>query len=163
MKRRNPAIPLCRGAIISALYVALTYLASLVGLASGVIQLRLSEALTILPVMMPEAIPGLFVGCLISNLLVPGAHPLDIIFGSIATLIGAIGAYLLRKLPKKFIFCATIPTILSNAIIIPFVLKFAYGADGSYPYFMLTVGIGEIISAGIFGVFLYYSIRKMKF
>ncbi len=163
MKRKSTAIRLCRGALISALYVALTYLSSLFGLANGVIQLRLSEALTILPIFMPEAIPGLFIGCTISNLIVAGVHPLDIIFGSIATLIGAVGAYLLRRLPKRLTWCATLPTILSNAIIIPFVLMFAYGASGSYPFFMLTVGVGEIISAGIFGMALYYSLRKIKF
>lgn len=163
MKRKSSALRLCRGALIAALYVALTYLSSLFGLANGVIQLRLSESLTILPILMPEAVPGLFVGCLISNLIVPGVHPLDIIFGSLATLIGAIGTLLLRKMPKKYIWCATLPTILANAIIIPFVLLFAYEAPGSYPFFMLTVGIGEIISSGVFGTILYFALRKVKF
>ncbi len=163
MKRKSYALSITRGAVIGALYVALTYLSSLFGLSSGVIQLRLSEALTILPVLMPEAVPGLFVGCIISNLIVPGVHPLDIVFGSLATLIGAVGALLLRRLPPRLMWCAALPTILSNAIIIPFVLLFAYGAPGSYFYFMLTVGIGEIITAGIFASILYYSLRKFKF
>ena len=72
---------LTRGALIASLYVALTYLASIFGLSSGVIQFRISEALTILPVFMPEAIPGLFIGCILSNLITPAVHPLDIVFG----------------------------------------------------------------------------------
>ncbi|MBQ4071441.1 MAG: QueT transporter family protein [Clostridia bacterium] len=163
MKRKSPAIRLSRGALIGALYVALTYISSLVGLSSGVIQFRISEALTILPVLMPEAIPGLFVGCIISNLMTPGAHPLDIVFGSVATLIGALGAHLLRRLPSRFKWVATLPTIFSNAIIVPFVLMFAYGAEGSYPFFMLTVGIGEVVCAGIGGALLYYSLRRINF
>ena len=106
-----------RGALIASLYVALTYVASVFGLSSGVIQFRISEALTILPVFMTEAIPGLFIGCIISNLMTPGVHPLDIAFGSVATLIGALLTYLLRRLPEKFKWIATLPPILSNAII----------------------------------------------
>ena len=154
---------LTRGALIASLYVALTYVASIFGLSSGVIQFRISEALTILPIFMPEAIPGLFIGCIISNLMTPAVHPLDILFGSIATLIGALLTYLLRNLPEKWKWVATLPPILSNAIIVPFVLMFAYGVEGSYFYFMLTVFIGEAVCAGICGTVLYYSLRKVKF
>ena len=161
-KSKSSALYVTRGALVGALYVALTYLSSMVGLSSGVIQFRISEALCILPVFMPEAIPGLFIGCLVSNLLATGVQPLDIIFGSIATLIGAVGAYLLHKLPPKLAWCATVPTILANAIIVPLVLIFAYGAEGGYFFFMLTVGIGELVCAGIGGTLLYYSMRKFK-
>lgn len=154
---------LTRGALIASLYVALTYLASIFGLSSGVIQFRISEALTILPVFMPEAIPGLFIGCILSNLMTPAVHPLDIVFGSIATLIGALLTYLLRKLPEKWKWVATLPPILANAIIVPFVLMFAYGAEGSYFFFMLTVFIGEAVCAGIGGTLLYLALRKVKF
>lgn len=154
---------LTRGALIASLYVALTYLASIFGLSSGVIQFRISEALTILPVFMPEAIPGLFIGCILSNLITPAVHPLDIVFGSIATLIGALLTYLLRKLPEKWKWVATLPPILANAIIVPFVLMFAYGAEGSYFFFMLTVFIGEAVCAGIGGTLLYLALRKVKF
>ena len=152
-----------RGALIASLYVALTYLASIFGLSSGVIQFRISEALTILPVFMPEAIPGLFIGCIISNLMTPGVHPLDIVFGSVATLIGAVLTYLLRRLPKKLIWIATLPPMLANAIIVPFVLIFAYGVPGSYFFFMLTVFIGEAVCAGIGGTVLYFALRKIRF
>lgn len=154
---------LTRGALIASLYVALTYLASIFGLSSGVIQFRISEALTILPVFMPEAIPGLFIGCILSNLITPAVHPLDIVFGSIATLIGALLTHLLRKLPEKWKWVATLPPILANAIIVPFVLMFAYGAEGSYFFFMLTVFIGEAVCAGIGGTLLYLALRKVKF
>ena len=140
-----------KAAAIAALYVVLTLLANALGLASYAIQVRFSEALTILPFFTPAAIPGLFVGCLISNLLC-GAIPTDILCGSIATLLGALGTYAIRKkLPE---WCACIPPILANTIIVPFVLAYAYHFDGTIPYFMLTVGIGEIISCGILGLIL---------
>ncbi|MBQ8302375.1 MAG: QueT transporter family protein [Clostridia bacterium] len=150
-----------RGALIAALYVIMTLVSSLVGLASGVIQFRISEALCILPIFFPEAVPGLFVGCLLSNLLAGGVV-WDVIFGSIATLIGAYGAYLLRGLPQDKIWVATLPTILSNMIIVPFVLIFAYGAPDSYFFLAITVGIGEIVCAGVLGSGLYYLLKKTK-
>lgn len=103
------------GAIIAALYVLLTYLASLLGLASGVIQFRLSEALCIMACFTPAAIPGLYIGCLLSNILT-GCVFWDILFGPIATLIGAVGTYLLRR--NKYL--AVIPPILANTLIVPF-------------------------------------------
>ena len=148
-----------RGALIGAMYVVLTLLASAMGLSSGVIQFRFSEALCILPVFMPEAIPGLFIGCLISNLLAGGVI-WDVVFGSIATLIGAVGAYYLSKLPEKLKWVATLPTVFSNMIIVPFVLIYAYGAPDSYFFLALTVGIGEIVCAGFGGTGLYYLLNK---
>lgn len=149
-----------RAAVIAALYVILTELATLVGLSSGVIQFRISEALCILPLFLPEAIPGLFIGCIISNLLVPGVVIWDIIFGSLATLIAAIATRRLRFLPEKYKWATTLPCILSNMIIVPFVLIFAYGAPDSYFFLMMTVGVGEIVCAGCGGSALYYILRK---
>ena len=146
-----------QAAIIAALYVVLTFIANAMGLASGAIQIRLSEALTILPYFTPAAIPGLFVGCLLSNILV-GDALFDIIFGSIATLIGALGTYLLRK--SKWL--TPIPPILSNTIIVPLVLIYAYGVSDALPYLMLTVGIGEVISAGLLGMILLKSLEKHR-
>lgn len=151
-----------RGALIGALYVVLTLFAALFGLSSGAIQFRISEALCILPMFLPEAIPGLFIGCIVSNLIAGGVF-WDIVFGSVATLIGAVGARMLRKLPKKLAWLATLPTILANMIIVPFVIIYAYGAPDSYPYLMLTVGIGEIVCAGILGYFLYLAMKKHNF
>ena len=146
---------LCRGALIAALYVVLTWLCALVGLDKGVIQMRLSEALCVLPAFTGAAVPGLFVGCLLANLLTGSALP-DVVFGSLATLIGALGAYLLRR--RKWL--VPLPTVLANTLIIPFVLRFAYGAEGSIPYFMLTVGAGEVISAYICGMLLYAALER---
>lgn len=148
---------LTQGAIIAALYVLLTYLASLMGLASGVIQFRLSEALCILACFTPAAIPGLYVGCLLSNILT-GCVVWDILFGPLATLIGAVGTYLLRR--NKYL--AVLPPILANTLIVPFVLKYAYGAEEVIPYLMLTVGIGEVVTCGVLGVLLYMLVDRYK-
>ena len=146
-----------QAAIIAALYVVLTFVANTLGLARGAIQIRLSEALTILPYFTPAAIPGLFVGCLISNILV-GSVLWDVIFGSIATLLGALGTYALRK----YKWCAPIPPILSNAIIVPFVLVYAYGVTDALPFLAFTVGMGEVLSAGVLGMILLKSLEKHK-
>ena len=158
MNKKKNTTYLTQAAAIAALYVVLTLLANALGLANYSIQVRFSEALTILPLFTPAAIPGLFVGCLLSNILT-GCIFWDIIFGPIATLLGAVGTRLLRKKSK---WLATLPPILSNTIIIPFVLAFAYKFEGSLPYFMLTVGIGEIISCGILGLILYSTLYKYR-
>lgn len=153
--KNNKVMFISQGAIIAALYVALTHISNMAGLASGAIQIRLSEALTILPVFTPAAIPGLFIGCLLSN-LTTGCIPWDIIGGSCATLIGAIGTYSLRKFP----YAGSVPPILANVAIVPFVLAYAYGFEGTIPYFMLTVGAGEIICCGVMGTLLMTALKK---
>lgn len=144
-------------ATIAALYVILTGIAKLAGLDSGVIQVRFSEALCILPCFTQAAVPGLFIGCLLSNIL-SGGVIWDVIFGSLATLLGACGTRFFRK--NRFL--AVLPPILANTIIIPFVLSYAYGIPGSIPYFMLTVGIGEIISCGFLGLCLFSALKKVN-
>ncbi len=158
MKRKN-VIYLVHGAVIAALYVVLTMLVA--PIAFGPIQFRFSEALTILPFFTPAAIPGLFVGCLLSN-LIGGAIIWDVLFGSLATLIGALGTYLLRKYRR--LIC--LPPIISNTLIIPFVLRYAYGEAGLIPYLMVTVGIGEILAVGVCGNLLVETLlpyRKLLF
>lgn len=158
MKRNNRIRFICYSGIIAAVYVVLTYLTNLFGLASGAVQCRLSEALCVLPAFTPSAIPGLFVGCFLSNVFT-GCNVIDVIFGSIATLLGAYGTYILAK--HRFThFTYPIPAIISNTVIIPFVLKYAYGFDGGMWYFFVTVGLGEIVSCGFLGTILYYSFRK---
>ncbi len=156
-KRSTGVISLTRASVIAALYVALTYLSFFMGLSSGVIQFRLSEALCVLPLFMPEAVVGVTLGCFIAN-LVTGCAVWDIIFGTLATLIGVLGSYLMRRV--KFSALATIPTILSNMLIIPFVLRYVYGEVGSLWFFALTVGIGEIVCAGILGTVLAVTLKK---
>ena len=145
---------ICQSAVIAALYVVLTYVFS--AFASGVIQVRVSEALTILPAFTPAAIPGLFIGCLIGN-ITGGAILPDIICGSIATLIGAVGTYALRKQHRAI---AILPPILANTLIVPLVLRYAYGVVLPIPFLALTVGIGEIISCGILGNVLAAVLKK---
>lgn len=162
---RSLTLQLTRGAVIAALYTALTYLAAIFGLSSGVIQFRLSEMLCILPLFIPEAVPGLFIGCLVSNLvstLQTGVAVWDVVFGSIATLIGAIGARLLRKLPEKLIWISTLPTIVANALIVPPVLIFAYGVEDAFMFLVLTVGLGELVCAGFGGYFLYKILKPRE-
>ena len=146
---------ICQAAVIAALYVVLTYVFS--AFASGVIQVRVSEALTILPAFTPAAIPGLVIGCLLSNTLT-GCVLLDIIFGSVATLIGALGSYALRR----HTWLVPIPPIVSNMIIVPFVLRYAYGATDAFPFMIATVGAGEIISCYLLGMLLYGVLKKMN-
>lgn len=157
MKSNKKQINIAVAAIIAALYVVLTYLASALGIASYAIQVRFSEALTILPLFTPAAIPGLFAGCILANLLT-GCALWDIIFGSIATLLGAIGTYFLRK--HKAL--AVIPPIVMNVIVVPFVLMYVYTLDGAYWYFVLTIAIGEIISCGVLGTFLRKGLEKSR-
>ena len=141
-------------AMVAALYVVLTFVANSIGLASGVIQVRLSEALTILPFFSGAAIPGLVIGCVTANWLT-GCVFLDIVFGSLATLIGALGSYLLRK----YKFLVPLPPILANTIIVPYVLRFAYDVPDSIPFMMATVGAGEIISCYILGLALLFALQ----
>jgi len=149
---------LTRGALIAALYVALTMLSQAVGLASGVIQLRLGEALTVLPAFTSAAIPGLAVGCLLANLLC-GCLPLDILFGTVATLLGAVGTYLLRK---KSALLAPVPPIAANTLIIPFILQYVYRFPGSLPYHFLTIFVGELLSCGVLGLLLYVGVKHAR-
>jgi len=155
--RNKKVLRITQAAMIAAIYVVLTVFISAFNLASGAIQVRISEALTILPVFTPAAIPGLFLGCLISN-LVTGCMPLDVVFGSLATLIGACGTYALRK--HKWL--APLPPIVANAIIVPFVLRYVYLAEGTIPFFMLTVGIGEVISCYLLGSILHRVLDRYK-
>lgn len=155
MKNKN-VLFMTQAAMIAALYVVLTLVFQAISF--GEIQVRIAEALTILPVFTPAAIPGLFIGCLIGN-IVGGSILPDIIFGSLATLIGAYFTYLLRRQNK---FLAPLPPIISNIIIVPFILRYAYGFNLPIPFMMLTVGIGEIISCGVLGMILYTPLQKHR-
>ena len=144
------------GGVIAALYVVLTLIANAFGLASGAIQVRISEALTILPVFTTSAIPGLTVGCVLAN-LITGCAPWDVVFGSLATFLGAVGTWLLRKKP----LLAWLPPVISNMAIIPIVLQKVYGVPDAWWYLVLTVGAGEVISCGVLGLILYHSVKKI--
>ncbi len=149
---------LTQGAAIAALYVALTFLAHLLGLSSGAIQIRFSESLTILPYFTPVAVPGLFAGCLLANLLT-GAAPLDILFGSLATLLGAWGTHMLCRNKKRRLL-APLPPILANTLIIPLLLIHVYGLEPAYIPLAISVAIGEALSCGLLGLGLLSALEK---
>lgn len=155
MKKKDIHL-LTQAAMTAALYVVLTLVANAFGLANYAVQVRFSEALTILPYFTVAGIPGLFIGCVISNLITGCALP-DIIFGSIATLIGAFGTHKL----KKHKWLAPLPPIVANAIIVPLVLKYAYGIEPLW-FSFLTVTAGEIISCGVLGMLLLFALDKYK-
>lgn len=153
-----------QAAMIAAIYVVLTMFVNAFSLASGTVQVRVSEALTILPYFTSAAIPGLGIGCLLANFLT-GAPIYDVVFGSLATLLGACGTYLLRK--HKFL--CTLSPVLANVLIIPFVLRYAYGLvmefggyDWSIPFYMLTIGTGEIICCCVIGTILMNALAKVR-
>jgi len=159
------------GGVIAALYVALTFVAQAFGLASGAIQVRISEGLCILPCLISSAVPGLTIGCVLANLLT-GCAPWDVVFGSFATLLGALGTRALRNKPKL----AWIPPVVSNMLIVPLVLLHVYHvpdvsvtipftgltfSGSGYLPLMITVGLGEIISVCLFGTMVYQAATRV--
>ena len=161
MKRKNQKRVrfITLSATIAALYVVLTLISAVFGLSSGAIQIRISEALCVLSFFTPAAIPGLTIGCLISNLLT-GANLLDVVFGTLATFIGVIGGYYLRK--RKWLI--TLPTVLANTIIIPLVIVYGFGVtDMSLPLIAFTVCLGELISETLIGSALLSVLKRYKF
>ena len=130
---------------IAAVYAAASLLSSIFGIAYGPIQCRFSEALTVLPFLFPEAVPGLFVGCLVTNLM-STVGPLDILLGSLATL---LAAFLTRRMPSRWL--APLPPVVCNAVIIGAMIAwyeagFTAAFPGLFAFHALTVGLGELIA-----------------
>ena len=146
---------LTQGAMIAACYVVLCLVFE--PISYGGVQVRIAEALAILPLFTPAAIPGLFIGCIIAN-VIGGGIVLDVVFGSIATLIGAVGTYMLRNRTR---WLAPVPPILANTIIVPFVIFYGYGTPIPIPLLMLTIGAGEVIGCGILGLLLAKGLERM--
>lgn len=146
---------LVQSSMIAAIYVVLLMVFKPIG--SGAIQVRIAEALTILPYFTPAAIPGLWVGCFLGNFLA-GNHILDIVFGSLATLIAAYGSYKLRG--HKFF--VPLPPIIANMIVVPWVLRYAYDIPDAIPFLMLTIGIGEVLSCGVIGLALLFALNNYR-
>ena len=156
MKSQNKSVYfMTHAAAVAAIYIVLTMVFQPISF--GPVQFRVSEALCILPFFTPAAVPGLFVGCLLSNLFC-GAAALDVIFGSLATLIGAVGSYLLRH--NRWAVC--VPPIMANTIIIPWVLRYAYGSADLIPVAMVTVGAGEILAIGVLGNVLLAALLPVR-
>jgi len=150
---------LARAAVIAALYVVLTYLAGLMNLAYGPVQFRFSEALTVLPFLFPEAIPGLFVGCIVSNLISPyGA--LDLVVGSLATLLAALWT---AKCGRRWF--APMPPVIANAVLVGAMIAwyeagFGAGFPAAFAYNALTVGLGELVVCYVLGLPLLTVLEK---
>lgn len=143
-------------AVIAAIYVVLVY--AFQPISYGPVQFRIAEALTVLPYFTPAAVPGIGIGCFLSNLLT-GADILDTIFGSLASLLAAYLSYKLRW--NKFL--VPLPPIIVNAIVVPFILKFAYfETNYSIPYMTLTVGSGQVLAAGVLGMVLLLALEKVR-
>lgn len=161
MKRKNSKRVkyITVSAMIAAFYVVLTLVSAMLGLSSGAVQVRISESLCVLTAITPAAVPGLTVGCLVANLLT-GANVLDVVFGTLATLLGALGGYALRK--HKYL--TPIPTVAANTVIVPLVIVYGFGVtDVALPVVMLGVLVGEIIAAYALGVALLVALEKYKF
>lgn len=141
--------------IIAAIYVVMVQVLGFMSF--GPIQFRLAEALTILPFFTPAAIPGVFIGCLFANFL-GGSVVLDVVFGSLTTLIAALLSYKLRK--SKWM--VPVPPILLNALVVPFILKIGYGVPDGVPFMMVTIFVGQFIAVGIVGMILLHALMPVK-
>lgn len=163
---KKKILTLAHGAMIAAIYAAATYLSAVFGIAYGNIQFRFSEALTILSVFTPAAIPGLTVGCIIGNLTSPFGI-WDIVFGSLATLLAAVTARALRKITfKGFPILSLLMPVLFNALIvgaeITILMPAAETGFAAFGIAALEVGAGELAVCLAGGIPLFYAIRKSK-
>ena len=143
-----------QAAMIAAIYVVLVFVFAPISF--GPVQIRVAEALTILPLFTPAAVPGVFIGCLIGNLLSPGMIVLDIALGSLTTLVAAIISYKLRG--NKYL--VPIPPIVLNMIVVPFIIKYGYGVPMPLYLSALAVGAGQIVSCYGLGFILIQVLEK---
>ncbi len=162
MRRNKKILFICQGAVIAAAYTVLTLISHLFGLDAGAFQLRISEALCVLPAFTAAAIPGLYVGCLLSAVLT-GAVWLDVLVGPIATLLGALGAYFIcRTGNMRCKYFVPLPTLVANTLIIPPVLAFGYSLEAALPYLWICVGVSELLSAYVLGLLFYTTLDKRR-
>ncbi len=168
MKNRSLTKRLCRAGVIAALYVALTY--AFLPFAYGPLQIRPAEALCILPLFFPEAVPALYIGCMLSNLHSPYFF-YDVFIGSLATLLGALGSYMVGRFIKKtwlkLIIGGLFP-VFFNTLIIPLIIVFLCGDIGEYAsttiaYFSFAFSIGLTEAVWVYGLGtpLYFTLEKL--
>lgn len=146
---------LIQAAVIAAVYATLTIM--LMPISYGVMQIRVSEALTVLPYFTPAAIPGLFIGCIVSNMVGPYGL-MDMVLGSSASLIAAVCSYYLRSKP----LLVPLPPVIANGIIIGSMLYFAYGVPLPLLACILWVAVGELIACYVIGYPLLRILKKYK-
>lgn len=156
--KKSKALYLTQASLVAAMYVVLTLVSSAFGLSSGAVQLRLGEALCVLPYFMPASVPGLLIGCVIANFMA-GAVIWDVIFGSLATL---VGAYVASKIKCKWL--VPLPTVLSNTVVVPIIVLLFYtpGVKSFWVYLTITAGVfvGELLSAYLLGMVLLVALDK---
>ncbi len=148
---------LTRGALIAALYTAISLLLAPISMGYGGLELRVAEAMTLLPILLPEAVPALTIGCLLTNLLASGT-PWDIVFGTLATLLAALCTRALRDKP---LWVAALPPVLINAVIVGTVLRYTLGLDLSLWAWMLVIGGGQAIACFVIGIPLTLLLRRL--
>ena len=160
---------LCRAGIIAALYVAITY--AFMPFAFGPFQIRPAEALCILPLFFPEAVPALWVGCMLSNLTSPYLF-YDVFIGSLATLLAALGSYMvgrfLKKTTAKLLLGGLFP-VLCNAVIIPLIIVFLCGGSDAYESafiayitFAFSLFLTESVWVYGLGTPLFFSVQRLQ-
>lgn len=163
MKTKKTVLFVTQAGLIAALYIALTALSASLGLSSGVIQFRISEALSVLPFFTPAAIPGLALGCALANAMT-GSLPLDVIFGSFATLCGAAVTWLIGRCPARKKTCikllATIPNVAANVLVVPWVLRLVYSSSDALWFMAITVGVGEVVAGAVPGFLLILLLER---
>lgn len=161
---------LVQGATIAALYTALTYAAAAMNLAYGGVQFRFSEALTILPVFTPAAVPGLVLGCFLSNLASP-LGIVDWVFGTLATLLAALLTRAVKEVKVKGLpMLAPLPPVLMNALFVGLEIACLSDAGFAWSTFSwaafgaaaLSVGIGELVVCYALGLPLWVVLYRMK-
>ena len=162
--KRNAIYQLCIGAMIAALYAVLTLAIAPFGGAYSPVQCRVSEALCVLPFFFPEAKWGLFIGCIVANIISPYGLP-DLVLGSLATLLAAC---ITARVPRRLKWLAPLPPVISNAVIVGALLAW-YGAGFSpafpalYAFNAFTVGLGELLSCYVLGGILLTVIPRIQF
>lgn len=159
LKSRFTPRQIALSGVIAAVYAVLSLFSSVFGIAYGPIQCRFSEALTVLPFFFPEAVPGLFIGCVVTNLM-STVGPLDLIFGSLATLLAALWT---RRMPSKWL--APLPPVVCNAVIVGAMIAwyevgFTEAFWGMFAFNALTVGIGEAIACYVLGLLLLQVVSR---
>ncbi len=157
LKKKFGVRELVQGAIIAAIYALLTIF--LAPISSGMVQCRVSEAMSILPYFTFSAVPGLFIGCLLANLLT-GAVVYDVIFGSLATLVAAYITYWMRNRVSKYL--APLPSVVVNALVVGWLLTYVYQVG--FPYWITAgyVAIGQAIACFALGLPLMKLLERFR-
>lgn len=154
---------LTKAAVIAALYAVFTLLGAAFGISYGSVQLRFSEALCVLPLFTPAAVPGLAVGCFAANIF-SSVSPFDMLFGTLATLLAAMSSRALRNVRiKNYPFCSLLTPVLFNGLTVGAETAFFTSGKSFFAAFavnFLTVALGEAVVLFTLGSFLYFCIEK---